>query len=154
MDYARIFSVDLSNAFDKVRHSLIISTLTEDEELDPAVVDWCANFPSCRQQRVSLNGKLSSWRSVNLGVPQGTVHGPIFFNCTTNKLLIPPHLTGRNFLLKFADDKYIICFGNSSADDSDLVLPYIPQWYEKNGLLVNSSKSKEMVVYLRSRMDY
>ena len=32
-----------------------------------------------RKQRITLNGKSSSWTNVNAGVPQGSILGPLFF---------------------------------------------------------------------------
>lgn len=37
------------------------------------------NHMSSRQQQVNLNGWLSSLKSVEYGVPQGNILGPLFF---------------------------------------------------------------------------
>ena len=66
---------------------------------------WLADFLSCRSQRVALNGVLSSPLSVQAGVPQGSVLGPVLFlvyiNDLSNSLENPLYL--------FADDSTLYC---------------------------------------------
>ena len=54
----------------------------------------------CRRQRVVVDGEVSSWKSVLIGVPQGSVLGPILFLVYIDDL--EEGVTGN--ILKFADD--------------------------------------------------
>ena len=58
--------LDISNAFDKVCHKGLIF------KLKSYGVDG-------RQQRVVLNGQVSSWSNILIGVLQGSVLGPLLF---------------------------------------------------------------------------
>jgi hypothetical protein len=40
---------------------------------------WFKDYLSNRKQRVIINGKESSWKTVNAGVPQGSILSPYYF---------------------------------------------------------------------------
>ena len=88
-----------SKAFDKVSHKLLISKLTE-MGITGDSHTWISAFLSNRTQRVGVNGEFSPFSSVDSGVPQGTVLGPLLFLCYINDL--PACVKSQTRL--FADD--------------------------------------------------
>ena len=48
-------------------------------EINPYIHNWIVNFLMGRQQRVVVDGISTSYLSINRGIPQGTVIGPILF---------------------------------------------------------------------------
>ena len=68
--------LDISKAFDKVWHKGIIFKLLQNGILDD-LLNILSDFLRNRKQRVTLNGQSSSWTSVNAGVPQGSILGPL-----------------------------------------------------------------------------
>ena len=75
--------MDISNAFDNVWHEGITFKLKQNgiSELN-ILTDFLRN----RKQRVTLNGQPSSWTSVNAGVHQRSILGPLLFLIYINGL--------------------------------------------------------------------
>ena len=53
--------------------------------MKPYVINWTVS-PSNRKQRVVVDGFVTEFVSINRGVPQGTVLGPILFSIVVNDI--------------------------------------------------------------------
>ena len=51
-------------------------------------LELIASYLLARKQRVNLRSCTSNWTTVNKGVPQGSVLGPIFFNIFVNEIFL------------------------------------------------------------------
>ena len=70
--------LDISKAFDKVWHQGLLHKLKQ-IGISGKLFDTITNFLNFRKQRVVLNGQYSSWTSIEAGVPQGSIPGPLLF---------------------------------------------------------------------------
>ena len=86
--------LDISKAFDKVWHQGLLHKLKQ-IGISEKLFDTITNFLNFRKQRVVLNEQYSSWTSIEAGVPQGSILGPllllIYINEMLSFLLMTPH---------------------------------------------------------------
>ena len=77
--------LDVSKAFDRVSHDGLLFKLKK-HGVSGNFFQLIKSFLSGRFQRVLLNGQTSDWETIQAGVPQGSILGPLFFLLYTNDL--------------------------------------------------------------------
>jgi hypothetical protein len=123
--------LDFSKAFDTVPHHKLLHKLTS-YGIDGKINQWIKAFPTQRHQRVVVEGEFSSACTVDSGVPQGTVLGPLLFLCHINDL--PKCVTSQVRL--FADDCLLYRTITSMQDHLELQkdLDSLQQWARTWGM--------------------
>ncbi|KAK2564465.1 RNA-directed DNA polymerase from mobile element jockey [Acropora cervicornis] len=76
---------DLTKRFDRVDHNIVIDILQQ-LDVHPSILICIHSFHTARQQRVHINGHMSSWKCVPAGIPQGSVLGPTLSLVMVNSL--------------------------------------------------------------------
>ena len=144
------FYIDLSKAFDRLRHDILIEKLAYHGVKNKAL-DLLKSYLSNRKQYVKLNDITSTVRSISVGVPQGSIIGPLLFNIFINDIVKAS--TKFSFIL-YADDttlnSTLDCFGQNVIEIQEAIvaeLQKVFKWLKLNRLSLNVAKSKFIIVY-------
>jgi hypothetical protein len=97
---------DLRKAFDTVDHKILLQKHKK-LAVRGVALEWFRHYLSDRKQFVFLNGKCSSLLNILLGVPQGSILGPMLFLIYINDLPAASSL----FCSLFADDTKLLASG-------------------------------------------
>ena len=99
-----------------------------------------------RQQAVKCDHSLSAWGPVQVGVPQGSILGPLLYSIFVNDL---PNVVTHVQINKYADDTELHCCGEDLQNvqcDLQLDLCKVQDWQQANRLQLNVSKSVIMLI--------
>ena len=132
--------IDLSKAFDTVNHDILLSKL-ENYGIRGNALDLLKSYLSDRKQYTQIGKCKSPVRSVDCGVPQGSVLGPLLFLLYINDL---PACCPLGKVRIFADDTTIF-FHSDNIDDiirtSRIIMTQLSSWFTANKLTLNADKS-------------
>ena len=137
---ASIF-LDFSKAFDTVDH-VILSRKLKSIGLDDNSLNWFKSYLTNRQQKTSINDTLSSSLPVSVGVPQGSILGPLLFIIYINDM---PSIVKHCKVILYADDTLLYYSSNSAREIEKYVneaLHLICRWLNENLLTLTCAKSK------------
>lgn len=129
---------DMSSAFDKVDHNILLSKLRH-YGVGNILLQWFGSYLNDRPQIVVVNGAQSQVYYARTGVPQGSHLGPILFLTFINDIVT--HVRGSKVSL-YADDFKIYRLIKKPEDayvlQSDL--DNIARWCINNGMVLNHNK--------------
>lgn len=137
---------DLSKAFDTVQSGFLAQKLRA-LKFPENIVNWVVSYMSNRRMIVRYEEVLSEERNINLGVPQGSVLGPLLFLIFINDL--PTYIKEVNIIM-FADDTTMAIMGDSKEQiyqKLEVVIEQFKEWCERNMLMLNISKSLYVEFY-------
>ena len=138
-------SLDLSKGFDVLNHNILLHKLFQYNILS-SELKWFESYLSNRTQFVRIDKNTSNSKKIDIGVPQGTVLGPILFLIYINDLEKNIH-NGK--IVKYADDTNLISSGKTLDEAKSnmlLCLQAALSWFHENRLVVNTNKSTLMPI--------
>ena len=136
--------VDFKKAFDTMNHDLLLRKL-ERYGIRGVVQDLIADYLRNRFQRVKFNNILSDPLPITIGVPQGSILGPLLFLIYVNDL---SNILSSFLSIMYADDTTLV---NSDASYENLInvgnaeLKLFFDWSLSNRLSVNVEKTYYMI---------
>ncbi|KAK1806300.1 hypothetical protein P4O66_000175 [Electrophorus voltai] len=133
----------ISSAFNTIIPSLLTTKLG-DLGLHTSLCDWISNFLTNRPQSVRVGNCASSTLTLSTAAPQGCVLSPLLYSLYTYDCTATSSST---IIVKFADDTVVV--GLISDNDERAYLEeikHLENWCQENNLLLNVSKTKELIV--------
>ena len=127
----------MSKAFDCLDHDLLLAKLSA-YGISIRSIKLLYSYLRNRKHRVRIGSHLSSWLDVFLGVPQGSIFGPLLFNIFINDLFY-----FIQEISNFADDNTLFSTGPTlDAVNIDLIykLKIVLHRFNHNSIVANPSK--------------
>lgn len=146
--YACILFVDFSSIFNTIVPVKLIHTLQE-LGVNSFLCKWIYSFLCDRKQVVKTVNHVSLAKFLNISAPQGWILSPLLYSVYTH--FCRSH-SNSVLLFKFADNTSVVGLitkNNETVYCSEV--EELVRWCENNNLILNISKTKELVVDFRKK---
>ena len=132
--------LDLKKAFDTVDHNILCKKLKKYGVFGKAF-EILESYLRDRTQSVNIRGTHADVRDIEIGVPQGSILGPLLFIIYINDLA---NVDDKGKFFIYADDTAVFFQHNDPnilQNIVDTALPKISTWLQSNFLSLNASKT-------------
>ena len=144
--YSGVASLDLSKAYDSIKHSLLLHKLAKLGFGEESLM-WVNSYLSNRKQRTKFKNITSDEEIITSGIPQGSIIGPILFVCFTNDLA---EVFGDEcHIISYADDTQLVVQANNINElkqKIERMISLAQNWYENNSMKNNIGKSEILIM--------
>ena len=135
---------DLSKAYDTVNRDILMGKMNR-MGFRGGVADWFHSYLTERRMYVDVSGTYSDIKTVNLGLPQGSVTSPYLFSLYINDM---HRCSDKLSFIHFADDTTLYMSGDNLdtlCRDINVELRRVSNWLRSNRLSLNTDKTKYMI---------
>lgn len=149
-DYVIAIFLDLKRAFETIDRSLLMEKLRYFGIRDHAL-KWFENYLNNRKQVTKVGNYVSSEKSVDIGLPQGSVLAPLLFLIYINDI---GHFCKCDFINMFADDTLLTVRDKNltvAVNKMNDVLKEVENYLCLNKLKINVQKTKCMIITTKYR---
>ena len=133
--------LDVKKAFDTIDHDILLRKLSH-YGISHTELEFFRSYLCNRLQCCSVNGHTSSFKTINCGVPQGSILGPLLFIIYVNDL---PLCIENGHVTMYADDT---SSSNGISTVEDITRNFIPDiknvmdWLKATNLSLNVMKTE------------
>ena len=132
--------VDFTKAFDTINHAILFRKL-EKYGIRGIVLELIRDYLSNRSQVVKIKDTLSSSRLISIGIPQGSILGPLWFILYINDL---PKFSNSCHSILHADGTTLCFRGDSLSNVRQICIEELDRfcvWVNSNKLTTNFTKT-------------
>ena len=140
---------DLKKAFDTCDRNILLLKLKK-YGIDGVELEWFRSYLTGRKQYVTVNNKNSHLLEIKLGVPQGSILGPLLFILFINDL----PLSSEFLSLLFADDTTLILSHENLKTlitKTNTEFKKVCDYFRSNRLVLHPAKTK-FILFTRTRV--
>lgn len=142
-----LIQLDLSAAFDTIDINTLLRRLRYAFGISGPALNWIASYTNDRKQSVRVGQQQSPNTTLEHGVPQGSVLGPLLFTLYMSSVAHVINSFGVDHA-QYADDTqlYIRLKNDNAQSNLTSCITAVHHWLDLNGLAMNPDKTEAIVI--------